>query len=311
VSEYQCSPKTALDNGVKSDRTLTHLKEVGMVDTNDYIYRFLNGNLGENRKHSEVVNKILAGYIDSDGTVSIHRNEGTLRISLTLSQAAVNDPDFEILRAFHKFYGLGTLHFRFSDVEGESSRCDWKLSIADTIKLFNLLGKHLIVKGTLLRDCIKLYEENKGKKLSDAEYEVICNTRDTLRSSSGPLKRKKHPSWAWLAGYIAGDGHLCCRLNRKRRKYDKKVDKYYDMTYNELYVVIVSDIRGPLDFLMEHLNGSVYAVKDSYFQWKRSLGKGNLKFSEEFLSKLKPYMLHPKKYRAIQRMLKHLRASRD
>ena len=281
-----------------------------MVDTNDYIYRFITGNLGDSRRHSEVINKILAGYIDSDGTIALKVNSKYLNINVILSQAAVNDPDFEILRAFHKFYGLGNLQFRFSDNEKESSRCDWKLGVQDTLKLFNLIGKHLVVKGTLFRDLIEIYKSFIGIKISDEDYREVYEKQSILRKTTGPLKRHKHPSWAWLAGYIAGDGHLGCRLNRKRNKYDKKVNKYYDMTFNELFVDIVSDIRSPLEFLKEHFKGSIYD-KETHFHWKRSLGKGHIDFSEDFLSKLKPYMLHPKKYDTIKRMLEHLRSSRD
>lgn len=282
-----------------------------MVDTNDYIYRFISGNLGESRKHSEVINKILAGYIDSDGHITLKVNSQYLNINVILSQAAINDPDFEVIRAFHKFYNLGNIQFRFSENDKESSRCDWKLGVKDSIKLFNLIGKHLVVKGTLFRDLIEIYKSYVGIKISTEEYEIIKEKQRDLRKTTGPIKRKKHPSWAWLSGYIAGDGHLCCRLDRKRIKYDKKVDKYYNMTFNELYVDIVSDIKSPLEFLQEHFKGSIYPCRGTHFHWKRSLGKGNIDFSEEFLSKLKPYMLHPKKYSAIKRMLGHLRSSRD
>lgn len=282
-----------------------------MVNTNDYIYRFLSGNLGSNRKHSEVINKILAGYIDSDGTITLKINSSFLNINVILSQAAVNDPDFEILRALHKFYNLGSIQFRFSENEKESSRCDWKLGVKDSIKLFNLIGKHLVVKGTLFRDLISIYESYVGKKITEETYKELKEKQTELRKVTGPLKRKKHPSWAWLAGYVAGDGHLSCRLNRKRHKYDKKVDKYYDMTYNELFIDIVSDIESPLLFLKEHFKGSIYPCRDTHFHWKRTLGKGSIDFAEDFLSRLKPYMLHPKKYYTIKRMLEHLRSSRD
>lgn len=285
--------------------------EVGMVDSNDYIYRFINGNLQENRKHSEVINKILAGYIDSDGSISLKINSEYLNINVYLSQAAVNDPDFEIIRSFQKFYNLGNLMFRFSLNEKESSRCDWKLGVKDSLKLFNLIGKHLVVKGTLFRDLIATYEEWVGKNITQEEFKILQEKQSFLRKHTGPLKKKKHPSWAWLAGYVAGDGHLCCRLDRKRHKYDKKVNKYYDMTFNELFIDIVSDIKEPLEFLTEHFKGSIYPCRDTHFHWKRSLGKGNIDFSEEFLSKLKPYMLHPKKYETIKRMLGYLRSSRD
>ena len=78
------------------------------------------------------------------------------------------------------------------------------------------------------------------------------------------------------------------------------------MTYNELYVCIVDKHRVALDFIQIHLNGSVYEKKGGCFMWKRSLGKGHKSFSENFLSKIKPYMLHPHKYEKIKRMQSYL-----
>lgn len=276
-----------------------------MVYTNDYIYRFISGKLGKNRKHSEVINKILAGYLDADGSVGIVRNTKRHQLRISLTQAAVNDPDFEILRAFHKFYKLGTLTYRVSNNPKESSRCDWKLGTKDTIKLYNLVAHHMIVKGKEFEKILDIWTN-----FAEEPFELVTSLLKEARKLEGPIKKKKHPSWAWMAGYIAGDGHLCCRLGRKRKKFDKKVNKYYNMTYNELYVVITGNKRKPLEFLKENFKGSIYD-KGTYFQWRRSLGKGHLSFSENFLISIKPYMLHPKKYDTINRMLSYLRACRD
>lgn len=281
-----------------------------MVYTNDYIYRFISGKLGDNRKHSEVINKILAGYIDADGNIGIKKNGKYYQLYIILSQAAINDPDFEILRAFHKFYNLGSLIFRFSKNPKESSRCDWRLGTKDTFKLINLIEKHLVVKGKEFREISMIYSNYACTQILDNEFEIIKDLVKKARKLEGPIKKKKHPSWAWLSGYIAGDGHLCCRLERKRRKFDKKTNKYYDMTYNELYIVITGNKEEPFKFLKEHFKGSIYN-KGTYFQWRRSLGKGHLNFSENFLISIKPYMLHSKKYKTINRMLKHLRTCRD
>lgn len=281
-----------------------------MVNTNDYIYRFLNRDLEGKRKHSEVINKILAGYIDADGHIRIKDNGRFYQLSVSLSQSAVNDPDFDIMRSFKRFYNIGSILFRFSQNPQESSRCDWNLGTKDSVKLFGLIGKHLIVKGKEFENIVNLYKEYSSVEVSEETTEFLRKKVCEFRNTCGPIKKKKHPSWAWLSGYIAGDGHLCCRLGRKRKKFDKKVNKHYNMVYNELYVVITGNKREVFDFLKEHFKGSVYD-KGSYFQWKRSLGKGHKDFSENFLVSIKPYMLHPKKYRNIQRMLKHLRACRD
>jgi hypothetical protein len=260
-----------------------------MVNT-EFINKFLRGEV--ERRHSEVLNKILAGYIDSDGCISY--KDG--RLSVSLSQAAVNDPDFEVLRAFFKYYGVGSLSYRCSTVDAESSRCDWRVYGRDAAKLLNLIGKHLITKGKYA-DKVKSAYESKT-------YETID------RGLTGPVKRKKRPSTAWLAGLAAGDGHFCCRLGRERKKFDKERGKHYSMIYNELYIVIVSDKREPLDFIQEHYGGSV-CDKGTYFSWKRSLGKGHKSFSLAFLHSIKRYMLHPKKRSTIERMEEHLRTRRD
>lgn len=281
-----------------------------MVDTNDYIYKFIGKDFQDKRKHSEVINKILAGYIDSDAYLGIDISSDYLRLRLAFSQSASNDPDFEILRSFQKFYNVGVVHYRTVDVGDATSRGEWCLCTGDTVKLLNIIGKHLIIKGKLSEFLLEVYDAYKGIKISQEEYKNIKEVLDYFRTFGSPLKRKKHPSWAWLSGYIAGDGHLICRLGRKRRKFDKKVDKYYDMTYNELGIIIVSSVVEPLEFLKEHLKGNIYQ-KNNYFFWKRSLGKGHKDFSLNFLVRIKPYMLHPKKYNKIERMIEHLRTSRD
>lgn len=281
-----------------------------MVDKNDYIYRFISGKLQDKRKHSEVINKILAGYIDSDGSISLRRSDSknrNIQIEVHLVQSAINDPDFEVIRSFYKFYNLGFLTYKISSNPKESSQILWRLGSSDSIKLFNLIGKHLVVKGKHFKFCIERYAELIGEEITDVFWEDIkAEVNKSREENAGPLKIKKHPSWAWLAGYIAGDGHLCCRLNRSRKKFDKKVNKFYNMTYNELYVCIVDKHRVALDFIQIHLNGSVYEKKEGCFMWKRSLGKGHKSFSENFLSKIKPYMLHPHKYEKIKRMQSYL-----
>ena len=78
-------------------------------NTDTLAYKLLSGSLRKNRKHSEQLNKYLAGLVDTDGCISLFfyktRTTGLQRVSVTvnLTQAATNDPDFEVIRALQSF----------------------------------------------------------------------------------------------------------------------------------------------------------------------------------------------------------------
>ena len=169
--------------------------------------------------------------------------------------------------------------------------CTWTMRGKEARKLFNLIGKHLRVKGTHFNNICETYTALNTLRLSDSAVEELKAYSKCSRESSSWLKQPKHPSWAWLAGYLDGDGHYQCRLNRKK--------------CNELSVQAVASSSDSkvLEFLKEHLGGSLYTTVSGVVRWRRGMGKSHEKFALPVLKKLRKYSCLPGKYKAIQRMI--------
>ena len=151
--------------------------------------KLLSGKLS---KHSEQLNKFVAGFFDSDGSVYLCRDRGAIALRCSINQSAAKDPDFEIMRSLHRHYSLGTLNY--VDVKKGSAQCSWRFGATDSKKLFNLIGKHLLIKATHFKNCINSY--NSKTFMVDEEYK-------NSRNNSTYLKRPKHISWAYLSGLIS------------------------------------------------------------------------------------------------------------
>lgn len=268
-------------------------------------YKLLSGQLKKKRKHSEQLNKYVAGLIDSDGCLSYRINNDEFSLQLQLSQSAVNDPDFEFMRALQDFYDIGGLYYELP--EKWSSCCRWKIyGSKDVNKFLNIIKKHLYTKGKQFDNMLWLQDELEGMKLSDVQIEDLKeNVIPCLKKSYGPLKEKKHPSWPYLAGLIHGDGNLLCRTDRVNKKFDRRYGKYYTYVSTELRVHIYSHLKEKcvLDFIKRSLGGTVKVnKKNNTATYQHGLGKQNIPFANKFIPKILPYLMHLKKYEVVKRM---------
>lgn len=266
-------------------------------------YKLLSGKLIENRKHSEQLNKYLAGLIDSDGSFHLYFSKdrvGEYRTYcfLNVHQSDRNDPQHEMMIALRSFYDIGVLSF-FTREEN-SPMCVWKLASKETKKLTNLIKKHLRIKGTHLDNLLWLQDELKGVPLREEHIEELKEFSKCSRRNSRWSKHPKHPSWAWLAGYLAGDGHFRCRLNRQ--VFDKRNNRL--SYHNQLYIQVASHMSDKflLDFLALHLGGSV-STSRGYPKWTKGLGKSSENSALPLLKQLRKYMCMRKKYVIIERMI--------
>lgn len=270
-------------------------------------YKLISGKLESKRNHSEQLNKFLAGFIDADGSFYMYFSKDRVGMYRSycftcIDQAASVDYNHSMMKALRSFYNVGSFRtYTQEERHGKSLMYSWLIASKDTLKLTNLIKKHLLIKGTHLDNLLWLQEELRGVPLTKEQVEDLKPFIKCSRKNSKWIKQPKHPSWAWLAGYLAGDGHFRCRI--KRRVWDKRFDRF---TYhNQLSVSATSstDDGFILDFIARHTGGKV-GIYSGYTNWTRGLGKSTEKSSLPFLRKLRKYMCLEKKYTIIEQMIK-------
>lgn len=274
-----------------------------IYNTNDLGYKLISGQLKNNRKHSEQLNKYLAGLFDSDGCLSFRITNGRFTLQFQISQAAINDQDFEFMRAMQSYFNLGSCYYETT--EKWSSCCRWKIYGKDIKIIFNRIGKHLYTKSKQVDNLLWLYDELRGVALTPTQEQDLRCLLISLKEDYGPLKEKKHPSWSYLAGLIHGDGNFLCRTDRINKKRNRGKDYTYISTELRLHIYSHINEKCVLYFIQKALGGTIRDnTKTNLSIYQRGLGKQNHKFAIKFLSKLKPYLMHPKKYETVERMLK-------
>ena len=273
-------------------------------NTNSLAYKLLSGHLRERRKHSEQLNKYVAGLIDSDGSVSlsfkVHSNgRYGIYLALSIDQSASNDSDLQLLRSLRDFYRLGKIYYfdRESNIS-KSHSAKWLMSTKDALQMFNRIGKHLLVKGTHFQNLVWIVESLKGISLRDIDD--LREYSECSRKNSRWIKHPKHPSWAWLAGFLDGDGHYRCRIGRVRKYKSGDTAITNEL---KLFVGVHEDDKHIVEFLNHTFKGSLRQRKDRLYFWQRSLGKNSEKFAIPFLKKMKQYSCLEKKYNTIDKML--------
>ena len=267
-------------------------------NTDTLAYKLLSGKLRENRKHSEQLNKYVAGLIDTDGSISLFfyktRTTGKQRLSVVLdiTQSARNDPDFECLRALRDFYNLGSVSFSIPEGDQRTSVCHWILRDKDAKILFNRLGKHLRLKGTHFDNMVWISNEhNDIEDIPEKVIEELKEFRECSRNNTSYLKMPKHLSWAYVAGVIAGDG--CIRLSQRE-----------GINYIEARLKITQSDREEkfLNLFKRDFKGNIYHI-NSWIDWERNLGLRDSSFAVPFLKNIRKYIVHERKYHLINDIL--------
>lgn len=243
---------------------------------------------GKLRKHSEQLNKFVAGFFDTDGCVGVTLDKGYLKLYSKITQASSKDPDLEVMRALYKHFNLGYISYVIPEMENGSAYCDWILNISDSKKLFNVIGKHLLVKYNYFVECIWLQEELKGLRLTNNQYEEIKEYLSCIKNLNTLQRIPKHLSWSYVAGLLCGDGHYRCKLAQK----------------NDLTVELYGVCYPLMELFIKAFKGTVREKRPNYYKWRRSLGKSNAQFAVAFLHKVRKYTLLVTKRDVIDRMIK-------
>ena len=157
----------------------------------------------------------------------------------------------------------------------------WQVSKrADLEMLLPRVIKHMVIKAKHWQWLLDVWREKRGGQISAEEKEaLVAASKESRRTNAGPIKPKNHPTWAWLAGYLDGDGsyiHSC--------KTRKNGWAHWKIAVSA--VAHVND-RCVLEFLLKSFGGNIYQdPRSPALHWRRMLGYQNRSFAEQFLPNL-------------------------
>lgn len=233
--------------------------------------------------------KYLAGLIDSDGHISYNYSKGYVYLEIGITQSVGYDRGnyMEYLSTF-----VGRLQYR--STSGQDQKVLRIRKKSDLNKIVPRLLKHMVVKGKHLLGMYDMYTSLKGIQLDDLSD--IKQFVKESRLNTGPVKPKKHPTWAWVAGYLDGDGHYNFSQKRGTARIEVCAHK--------------NDMAG-LKLLHKAFGGSILQMSGSdNFRWFHNLGKRDAGFAISFLKKMHNHSQF-KKWKIEQILSFHYASRRD
>lgn len=218
--------------------------------------------------------KYLAGLLDADGSLSFSKVDGKLYMEMQLSASDSVDKQGYVKTCAER---CGYFSRRVY-TNGWSPANQWRISKRSELNmLLPRIMKHMVIKGRHWAWMFDMYNKLKGQSVEDI-WEVIKESCDESRLNVGPIRHKNHPTWAWTAGYLDGDGSYSLK-----KRTDTKGTSY------QSHIMVVAhrdDIVG-LELLNKAFGGYIYEdASCNCFRWKRNLGKRDRAFAKAFLSKL-------------------------
>lgn len=234
---------------------------------------------------NESLVKYLAGLLDADGSTSFAFKEDAnrpglyfCRLSLHLASSTAVDK-LGFVSTLPGLTGMGSVCS-----QGRNQQfVDWYVTKrADLEMLLPRLTKHMVIKAQHWHWMLETWRAMRadGKTCSAEERQALTEaSKESRRTRVGPLHAKNHPTWAWLAGYLDGDGCYSYRA------YD--VNGYRQWTIHVSAVAHAND-ASVLEFLERSFGGRIREKLGSgnVREWTRSLGYQNRSFALDFLPKL-------------------------
>lgn len=232
---------------------------------------------------NESLIKYLAGLLDADGSLSLSfkhdpNREGRYFIGLQMRLASSDAVDHHgFVESLPKTYGFGT-----TTRGGEQAQfITWVVSKrAELEMLLPRFIKHMVIKGKHWQWLLEMWRTARAERptCSLAEREVLfAASKESRRLNVGSLRPKNHPTWAWVAGYLDGDG---CYTHRQNRGHPG----YLQWAMNVSAVAHENDIVG-LELLQKAFGGQIVGQgqSDVVKLWRRALGYQNRDFALRFL----------------------------
>lgn len=237
---------------------------------------------------NETLIKYLAGLLDADGSLSFNfkidqNRQGRFFVGLSLRLTSSDAVDLKgFVNSLPEMTAMGS-----ASRSGKNKQfCTWDVSKrSDVEMLVPRLTKHMVIKAQHWNWLLEQWRELRkdGNTVSIEQREALAAaSKESRKTRVGPLKPKNHPTWAWLAGYLDGDGWYVYR-----REYAKTIG-YWQYAMSVGAVAHISD-ASVLEFLQKSFGG---VIRDhskgnpNLKTWYRSLGYQNRSFALGFLPNL-------------------------
>ena len=236
---------------------------------------------------NESLVKYLAGLLDADGSLSfsfkhdqnrVGRYFLGLRLGLTASDAVDHD---RFVESLPQITGLGSM----SRCGDKQQFAVWSISKrADLEMLLPRVIKHMVIKAKHWQWLFEIWRSVRAENKTCSVTERVALTeasKESRRLRTGPLKPKNHPTWAWLAGYLDGDGWYVYRSGGYKNA-NGKTYRQWSMGVGAVAHVNDAEVLG---FLQNAFGGNVrdHGQSPNVKCWHRSLGYQNRSFALRFL----------------------------
>lgn len=231
---------------------------------------------------NESLVKYLAGLLDADGSLSFqfkahHSRAGMFYFGLAIRITSSRNVDQKgYVLSLPKETGMGLCTSNGKD----DVFSVWHVTKrAELEMLLPRLIKHMVVKGTHWNWMLQTWRHHRtsnGPMDSETMERLKAECAHSRASNAGPLKPKNHPTWAWLAGFLDGDGH-----------YSNRVSRHGSRTM-QIGACAHRNDRVALDFIHAAFGGQIYEhgqCKDVVI-WRRSVGSQNASFALRVLPNL-------------------------
>jgi len=149
---------------------------------------------------------------------------------------------------------------------------------SDLEKLLPRLIKHMLIKGTHWQWLLDIWREYRGQPIDEARVEDLKGQTKYSRSTSRSIKIKNYPTWAWMAGFMDGDGYYTCRRNRPPR----------DTWEMRIGCVLHRNDKHVLELIVKAYGGKVaeHGQSKTCLVWYRNVGVSDSSFALKFLPKM-------------------------
>lgn len=226
--------------------------------------------------------KYLAGLLDADGCLTLQlrkSTDGARRCYLKLSLYAETTIDRHgFIDSLPTITGMGVISKRD---DGKQLGSTWEVQKIEHLNMIlPRLTKHMVIKAKHWKRLHDLFLSLRGTALSERECDALrAASKESRRLDAGPLKPKNHPTWAWVAGFMDGDGHYTYKV---KHKYQKGL---YDQVTLRMGATLHKGDVVALELLQKAFGGQLY--NDGHLvKWHRNLGPSDSSFAVQFLSRV-------------------------